>query len=165
MNKLLANLDKRERLILAAGTVVLFLGLGYILLVAPFYSSMATYRREIPAKEQELAWMRKAALEVRQFSAVASQAGDNQDRLQSPLSAIDSSARELGLGRALKRVEPAGQNEVRIWMEEAPFDEVLRWLANLGSAYAIEVSEFVVETTRNGQGQVNARITLVRNQP
>jgi general secretion pathway protein M len=164
MNKILANLDKRERLILITGMAALCLVLGYVLLIAPFYSSLATYKREIPSKEEELAWMRRAALEVRQFKAPASRAGADHDR-QSPLSAIDGSARQLGLGRALKRVEPAGQNEVRIWMEEAPFDEVIRWVAVLGDTYAIEVSEFVVETSRNGQGQVNARITLVRNQP
>jgi general secretion pathway protein M len=162
MNKILANLDRRERLILIAGMVAICLVFGYALLIAPFYSSLTTHQREIPVKEEELAWMRIAALEVQQFNASASRTGANQG-LQSPLSAIDSSARELGLGRALKRVEPAGQNEVRIWMEEAPFDEVLRWLATLGMSYAIEVSEFVVEPSRNGQGQVNARMTLVRN--
>jgi general secretion pathway protein M len=161
MNKLLANLDKRERLVLMGGMAALCLILGYTIFVAPFYSSLATYRREIPVKEEELAWMRTAAREVSKASA--SRAGDGQDRSQSILSVIDGSARDLGLSRTLKRVEPAGGNEVRVWMEDVSFDEVIRWLANLGVSSAIEVSELVVEPSRNGQGLVNARMTLVRN--
>jgi general secretion pathway protein M len=161
MSSFFANLDGRERLTLLLGVGALALILSYLLVLEPFYSNRDSFRQEISAKEAELAWMHMAAREVRQIGRATAPAG-GPGRTRSPLSAIDGSARQLGLGQALKRVEPAGRDEVRVWLEEAPFDEIMRWLALLKNTHGIEAAEVVVENGKRGTAYVNSRMTLVQ---
>jgi general secretion pathway protein M len=160
MRAFFAGLSGRERLILLAGAVAACGLLAYVALVEPFQKALAVYEREIPARAEELAWMRQAAREIVQRREVA---GRPKGHLAAPsvLAAIDISAKELGLARALKRVEPEGRQQVKLWLEEAAFDDLLKWLARLEGEYAIQVSELLAES-RNSSGYVNARITLLQ---
>lgn len=154
----LAQLAPRERLALLAGLILGAVILGYLLLLDPIFRARGELRGSVRQQEQELAWMRDAAREVRRLMGAGSVAAPGG----SPLAAIDASARQLGLGTALKRVEPGGRDEVRVWLEDAPFDELMRWLALLQGSHGISAGEVVVEPGRSGAGLVNARLTLLR---
>jgi len=159
LEALLADIPPRQRPLLMVGLGLLGLLLIWLLLLAPLNASRAALDREIAAKEQELLWMRAAAAEVRQYqSAVAVGTGGG-----SPLAAIDSSARQLGLDQAMQRVEPVGGREVRVWLENAVFDDLLRWLVQLETGHGIQVAEIVVEPGRTASGLVNSRLTLMRD--
>lgn len=156
----LADIPPRQRPLLFIGLGLAVLLLVWLLLLAPLGSSREALQREIAGREQELAWMREAAQEVRRYAIAG---GDREEvRGGSPLAAIDSSARQYGLGRAMQRVEPSGA-EVRVWLEDATFDDLLRWLGSLSREHGIEASELVVEPGRADQARVNARLTLTRN--
>lgn len=154
----LAQLAPRDRLVLLGGLVLGVLILGYLLLLDPIFSARDELRASARQQEQELAWMREAAQEARRLMGAESAAAPGG----SSLAAIDASARQLGLGAALKRVEPGGRDEVRVWLEDASFDELLRWLALLQGSHGISAGEVVVEPGRSGTGLVNARLTLLR---
>ncbi|MFU8819847.1 MAG: type II secretion system protein GspM [Desulfurivibrio sp.] len=161
LETLLADIPPRQRPLLFIGLGLLVLLLIWLLLLAPLGSSRATLAREIAAQEQELAWMREAAKEVRQYTTTAGNGG-RAGGGASPLAAIDTSARQLGLGQAMQRVEPVGSREVRVWLENAAFDDLLRWLVLLQAGHGIEVAEIVVEPGRTASGLVNSRLTLIR---
>lgn len=156
----LAQLAPRQRLALLTGLVLGAMILGYLLLLDPIFRARDELRVSVRQQEQELAWMRDAAREVRRLTGADSAAAPEG----SPLAAIDAIARQLGLGTALKRVEPGGRDEVRIWLEDAPFDELMRWLALLQGNHGISAGEVVVEPSRSGTGLVNARLTLLRRE-
>lgn len=160
---LLAGVPVRQRPLLFIGLGLLVLLLVWLVLLAPLASSREDLHRQIADREADLAWMRAAAQEVRQLAGDPAGTG-NAGRTGSPLAAIDGSARQLGLGQALQRVEPAGSREVRVWLESAVFDDLVRWLARLRQEHGIEVAEIVIEPDRTGPGLVSARLTLVREE-
>ncbi|MFH7320074.1 type II secretion system protein GspM [Desulfurivibrio sp. D14AmB] len=161
LEALLADIPPRQRPLLMVGLGLLGLLLIWLLLLSPLNASRATLAREIAAKEQELLWMRAAAAEVRQFQSATAGVGGGGGG--SPLAVIDTSARQLGLGQAMQRVEPVGGREVRVWLENAVFDDLLRWLVQLEAGHGIQVAEIVVEPGRTASGLVNARLTLMRD--
>ncbi len=59
----------------------------------------------------------------------------------------------------MKRIEPEGQNSVRVWLEQAAFDDVIQWLQNLKRDYGIHTADIVIER-QAAAGRVNARLTL-----
>lgn len=161
MKSYLANLTRRERLILITGFLGVGLLLGYVLVIEPFQTALDDYHREIPARENDLAVMKQAAQEIIYLRQAPEDSGDKSTSSSGPLSAIDASAEELGLGRSLKRMEPEGKEKVKIWLEEALFDDILRWLSLLKSSYGIKTGEILTEGS-DRSGYVDARITLVK---
>ena len=160
MERVLADIPPRQRPLLFIGLGLLVLLLLWLLLLAPLSSSRAELKGRIAIQEEDLAWMQRAAAQVR--GVMMADGAGARGGGASPLAAVDNTARQLGLAGALQRVEPSGSREVRVWLESAPFDDLLRWLALLQSAHAIEVSEIVVEPDRGGAGLVGARLTLIR---
>lgn len=155
----LAQLAPRERVVLLAGLGLGLLILGYLLLLNPIVKARAELRDSIRQQEEELAWMQEAAQEVGRLTGTGSPAAPAGG---SPLAAIDASARQLGLGTALTRVEPGGRNEVRVWLEDAPLAELMRWLALLQGRHGIRAGEVALEPGPSGPGRSNARLTLLR---
>ena len=72
----------------------------------------------------------------------------------------DSTARSNGLGAALKRVEPEGSRNVRVWLENASFDQVMKWLGTLNTTYGIRTDSASLERVADATGRVNARLSL-----
>jgi general secretion pathway protein M len=100
--------------------------------------------------------MRQAATEIqvlRQGATKRNPAGG------SLLATTDSSARAHGLAKAVKRVQPEGQRSVRVWLEQAPFDDVMLWLNTLAGDYGIRVDGVVVDPT-DAPGLVDLRAVL-----
>ena len=74
------------------------------------------------------------------------------------LGVVDGSARQAGLGSAMKRVKPDGKSGVRVWFEGVSFDSLVGWLATL-SDQQVTVRSLSLE--RPGEpGRVNAQLTL-----
>ena len=78
---------------------------------------------------------------------------------RSLLSVADSTARAGGLATALKRVEPEGGNSVRVWLDGAPFDVLVKWLVTLSTQHGVDANSATLERSETA-GQVNARLTL-----
>lgn len=153
------SLSERERLVLGAGGLLLLLGVLYFILWASFFSRLAGLRLSVPEKRSELAWMREAAAEVAILrptgqSGAATQAGG------SVMAVIDQTAKQEKLGGKLKRIEPDGENGAKVWVEEAPFDDIMRWVSLLESKHAIRATAFSAEALA-GAGFVKVRLTLV----
>lgn len=151
-------LAPREQQMLAIGTVVVALLLGWALVWQPLVQTRARLAQRVSADRVALASMRAAQSELPTLSAAASRAAvDRQGK--SLLALADASARSAGLGNALKRVEPASARSVRVSFEAANFDQLVGWIENLARDYGVEASDLSADRSE-GMGLVNARVTL-----
>jgi len=152
------GLQARERRVVAIGAGVLGLMLGWALLWYPLQHARADLATRVAHQHDDLAWMRQALAEVKTLRAQGAHArADRQGK--SLLALADVSARGAGLTGALKRVEPAGSDSVRVNLEIADFDALVNWLDALARDYGVQVTDFSADKIE-GIGLVNARVTL-----
>jgi len=78
---------------------------------------------------------------------------------QTLLTLASISAKEKDI--AFKRFQPDGDSLLQLWLEDANFDTLLRWLFEIETKNGIRVAQISVERTKR-DGFVNARVTLVR---
>ena len=126
------SLTQRERTMVKVAASVIAIFIIYLLVIEPISSSYAKNKKNVAASLETIEWMRSAANEVRQVSGSQSLASRPQGK-KFILSTIDRSARKSGLGSVMKRVQPEGDSGVRVWFENAPFDELIKWLSNMES--------------------------------
>lgn len=157
--QLRAQLDQRtqrERVLLVGGGVILLLLALYQGLWEPLVNAHES-RREALDEARALAVRIESAAQLAQSSQGVA------NRRISILAAVDQSSREPTLGKAPTRVQPDGDGEtsVKVWLDEVSFDNLLRWLGELQSRYAITVQSAEIEAG-TAAGAVNVRLTLGR---
>jgi general secretion pathway protein M len=157
MNKLklwYANLQERERRVVAIGAVALALIIlvGGILL--PLQSAVSHAAKGSETRREDLAWMRANATEIR------SRGGDvPADTGEAPVVLVDRIGRETGLGGALRGTQPNTNGGVRVQLEGAPFDSLITWLDTLDRHYGLSTESITIDRTPS-PGLVNASISF-----
>ncbi|MEN8131500.1 MAG: type II secretion system protein M [Pseudomonadota bacterium] len=154
------SLQPRERLTLASAAVFIVLALMYLLAVEPFVKQRANMTQRIQAKQQELIWMQQASQQVKQLRA-PSPGTKRVSGNRSLLSVVDSSARRQNIRKPIQRIEPEGNNGVRLWIQNANFDILVRWLGSLNTEYGVEVVRATISRT-DKPGRVDSRLSLQR---
>jgi general secretion pathway protein M len=150
------QLQPRERRILAAGGAATVLLLLYAMVWEPFTGKLTQLEASVAAQRTTLAWMQQAATEARGARATPSTGTGGR----SLLALSDETAKAHRLGEAVKRVQPDGQQTVRVWLEGAAFDDLLRWLDTLSTRHGIRIAALNVERIPATPGRVNARLSL-----
>jgi general secretion pathway protein M len=151
-----AQMQERERRVLLGGAVAVALLGGYALVWDPWVQAVSGLEQDVAEQRVLLGWMKQSVSEVRMLRG--SRPGGAPAAGQSLLSLIDGTARAQGLGTTMQRVEPEG-NGVRVWLERAAFDDVLRWLDRLGDR-GVRVTSFASERVSGQTGVVNVRLVL-----
>jgi general secretion pathway protein M len=151
------GLEARERWLVMAATALLAVLLVYVALWEPLRQKVEELRSGTGELQLTLYWMQQASQEVKQLRGT----GGVRARAdgQSLLGLIDRSAKSGGLGTALKRVQPDGDQRVRVWLEGAGFDELVRWLAGLEDRQGVGVVNSVFEA-KDESGRVDARLVF-----
>ena len=155
------GLAVRERKLLITGGVVLALALAWLLIWEPVKQGISEREQAINNQQElfrELQAMREEAQELR------ARAGDNTGGVVAAgdlLSLANASAREHGLGGAVQRVQPQGDDRVQVWLEQAAFDELISWLGSLQYEHGVSVYNISLERQRE-PGRVNSRVALQR---
>ena len=159
MKAWLESLAARERIMVIVGATALVLFLLYALIWSPVRSGYLDLQESVAVKRDTAVWMQESAQRLAQLKRsrgpVARGLGG-----QSLLALADKTARSDGLADALKRVEPEGSNNVKVWLEGASFDVVISWLGSLSNKYGINVDTVTLERVSEMAGRVNARLTL-----
>ncbi|MGH8445809.1 MAG: type II secretion system protein GspM [Solimonas sp.] len=153
----LDQLQPRERTMVLAGGAVLLVVILYLALWAPLVNAA---RQRASALEDS----RALAVRIESAAALAQRGqGGAADRNAALLSVVDQSSRGGTLGQAPTRIQPEGNGDkaVKVWFENIPFDNSVRWLGELQSRYAIKVASAEIEPG-SAPGLVNARFTLSR---
>lgn len=151
------TLAPRERAMLVGCALALLVFVAWLALWRPVAAAQQSAAVQAEALRADMPYLTAAAAEVQRLKALggtqASRGG------QSLLALAESSARGAGLGDAWRRAEPGAANELRVWLQNASFDPMLRWLDLLQRRYGITVAEANID--RAGvPGLVNARLVL-----
>ncbi len=157
MKEWFAGLEQRERHLVISGAVLLGLMLMYIAVWEPLTNKASTLRVSTAEQASTLRWMRQAAQDVKKLRGSGNRVKSTGG--QSLLSVVDSTAKSGRLGTALKRVQPDGEQRVRVWMEAANFDDVMRWLVLLDTRYGVTIENSVFEMKQES-GRVDARLVF-----
>lgn len=152
------SLTQRERnMVQVAGSVIIIF-MVYLVIIEPISSTYEKNKKNVSAALETVEWMKSAAQEVKRLSG--GKGGTNRPQgKQFLLSTIDRSARKSGLASVMKRVQPEGETGVRVWFEDAAFDELIKWLATVESKHGLSVNEINIEQTES-IGLVNVRVFL-----
>ena len=150
----LANLSSRERQLVYGAAGLAGVLLLYLVLVLPFQSANHRVAARLEKKTADLAYLRQAAPRL-----AAANGGAAVDSSESIVVLVDRTAREAGLGGALRDQSPNGQG-VRLRVEGASFDAMVAWLGTLQSQYGVAIEAAMVDGV--SPGGVNASLTLTR---
>jgi general secretion pathway protein M len=149
-----ANLSEREqRLVYSAAGLAAVL-LVYLALVLPLQGANHRLAARVEKKSADLAYLRQAAPRL-----AAAGGASAVNRNESLVVLVDRTAREAGLGSALRDQSPAGQG-VRLRIEGASFDAMMAWLGALQNQYGVTIDAAMVDSV--SPGLVNASLTLTR---
>ena len=154
------QLKPRERLMLTIAGGFLGIIIVYLSILEPILTKADRLEKQLQEQELLVKWMQNAVVEAKRLSRgngtkIKVGAGG-----QSLLGIIDRTAKAQQLGDSMKRVEPDGSSRVRVWLERASFDDMIRWLEKLQRDYDVVLDSAVVD--REGlPGRVNARLIFV----
>lgn len=141
----------RDQLVLKALGVFLIAVVVLLLVILPLHrfnsSAVADYR----AQSETLQWMQDNR------SAINNSAPKQREPGSSVLTLANQSARDFGL--AFKRYEPNANQGLNLWLEQVPFNQVVKWLEVLQRDYGIVAIEFTA-SRRDEAGSVDVRIVL-----
>lgn len=154
-----AKLPQRERRVLLLGGAVVAAVLIWALIWDPLARSNARLAADLGRAESDLAFMREAAPRMAGAKGNASVVGAERAGRSLPALA-DATAREAGLGGALRRIEPVGQGRVSLSFEGIGFDPWIGWLEAMSARFGVRVESMSVER-QAAAGMVNAQVVLV----
>lgn len=149
------GLERRERLVLGSGGVILFLVIIYAGIVSPYSSHRQALKDQVQQQIALLAWMRPAATRIESLRGTRPGALPGG----SLLSVVNSSVAGAGLGNALQQAQQASDGSVRAQFSGADFDSLVRWLDTLHRNYGVAPADMSV-TRGSGPGLVNVNLKL-----
>jgi general secretion pathway protein M len=148
----------RERSVLAAGAALVALALLYFAIWEPLTGARHNAERDLAQQRAVATRIEQIAAEVEHLRGSGAAAAANRNL--SLVAAVDQSSRLPQLGKAPSRIQPEGDREVKVWLDDIAFNAVLDWTQQLQKQYGIAVSSAEIE--RKGEGIVSARLSLVR---
>lgn len=162
MKSWLESLESRERIFVLVGAAVVIVTLLYVLVWTPLDSGHKALQSNVVAWERSLAELRP--LTRTQPASAATRPSVPGGAQQTPVVIVDLTLRARGLDRSLQRSQPTTSNGIRVEFENVAFDDLVLWLGDLGTQYAMHVSSGSLSTAaRADPGRINATLTLERN--
>lgn len=160
MKDWLGSLAPRERLFVTVGAAAVVLAVLYAFVWSPLDNGHKALRASVTDWERSLAELRP----LRGTKPVTTGAGPrNPGAQQTPVVIVDQTLRARGLDRALRRSQPTTSNGIRVEFENVAFDDLVLWLNDLGTQYAMQVASGSLSTSSEAApGRINATLTLER---
>lgn len=153
------SLDAREQKFVLSAVVVLVLAVLYLAIWTPLSNGHKRVSAAVEIWQSSLDLLQplKGRVNGNENSRVSPQ------NLRQPLVVVvDSTLRSRELNQYLRRSQPTGNN-IRVEFENVAFDELMLWLGDLSTQYALLVQSGSFSMTGDdNQGRVNAQLTLGR---
>ena len=150
-------LAPRERTMVSIAAAVIVLALIYAAAWSPLSSSVDGLEQSVEEQQALKQWMQQSAAEVTRLRNAAGSTGDHR----SLLAVVDQTSKQSQLAPAVKRIEPDGQELVRVSLEQAAFDDLVTWLGSLQRNFGVSVADVSIDRQADS-GRVNVRLTLQR---
>ncbi len=153
------SLDLRERILVCVAAAVVGAALFYSLLWQPLHQRQLGLHEEIGQARELTVFVQRVAATARQSSAGNRRPSGGGNR--SLLSLVDETTKQRGLKDAVKRIQPEGDQLVRVWLEGAEFDAVVQWLNELSTRHGVAMDNGNLDR-EDQPGRIKARFTLQR---
>ena len=156
------QLEVRERLVLGWGMVIVSLIIFYTLIWQPWHKALASMENDIQAYRQNLVWMQQQA-EI--LSGGAGQQAQNAkpQSNESLLSIVEKTAKANKVGKSIQQMVPtSSDSQVRVVLEEADFNQWLRWIDQLFKQYDVNIKQLSAERDDSAPNLAEIRITFER---
>jgi general secretion pathway protein M len=149
------QLQVREQWLVGAGAVFVVVVLLWAAIWQPIMGGRA-------ARATQLADARAIATRLETVAAqVQSRRGGPAARSsESVLAVVSRTSRNALAGKAPKNIQDEGAH-VRVWLEDATFNDLVTWIADLQRTYGIRVARADIEK-KPTPGVVDARLQLER---
>jgi general secretion pathway protein M len=156
----LDSLETRERNVVIGGAAAVLFIVLYGFVWVPLDRGHDARRESVTTWERSLVDL--VPLKARAAVPNAS-SGRRPSSTQTPVVIIDQTLRARSLDQSLKRSQPTTSTGIRVEFENVAFDDLMLWLGDLSSNYAMDVQAGSFSaTTRSAPGRVNASLTLER---
>ena len=150
--------DKRALLIMI---VVVALGAAYWTLTSS-YKSQQQAKQFYEKSVMDFKWLQANEAHVRARQAQPVQPAADSGDGSSIINRITTSAKPFGMD--IKRFQPEGETGLRLWLEQAEFDQLLRWLAAL-EKQQLSIEQLDIDRVKDRPGLVDVRILLSQPAP
>ncbi|MBW9256199.1 MAG: type II secretion system protein M [Candidatus Thiodiazotropha sp. (ex. Lucinisca nassula)] len=154
----LSKTPQEHLAMIVGGTAVLLL-LIYLIVWRPFQQSLEQKALLVKSQESTLQWMKDNADLVKNMRSdqPAKVAASNE----ALLTLVDRTAKRVQLRQQIKRIKPQGDDSVQLWVEQAAFDTLIRWLGQMTQEYALNIESLNIDR-QDAPGLINARVVLQR---
>ncbi|RLW69379.1 MAG: general secretion pathway protein GspM [gamma proteobacterium symbiont of Stewartia floridana] len=154
----LSKTPQEHLAMIVGGTAVLLL-LIYLIVWRPFQQSLEQKALLVKSQESTLQWMKDNADLVKNMrnDQPAKVAASNE----ALLTLVDRTAKRVQLRQQIKRIKPQGDDSVQLWVEQAAFDTLIRWLGQMTQEYALNIESLNIDR-QDAPGLINARVVLQR---
>lgn len=149
------GLQTREQQILRLSAVILGLLFLYFLIIDPVYSSRNDAEQRLYSTREAFSVMQQQASDLK-----ASPSNPGTARTGSLLTQVESSARNEGLGNAIKRLQPSGDDQIQVNLEGASYNQTMQWLDKL-HLQGVRAQRVDIQLDRNSD-LLGVRLLLVR---
>lgn len=125
MEKLLQKfhqLTEREQYLVIACSVVTVIGMFYWLVWSPLNNAIETNQSLVKNKQSDLVWLQKNVNKALQLKRTS---GTQKQFSGSLTQAVNQTASRVRI--SISRMQPQGE-ELKVWVDQAPFNDVLSWL-------------------------------------
>lgn len=157
MREWFGRLEPRERWILSGGVVLAALIVFWAFAWLPLRRASAELYQSVADKQALLTDLRRAEALRRGAASSARPA-----LTESLVVLVDQTARAQGLASSFTRTRPDGATGISVSFQNAAFDDILAWLAQLHSAYGVSV-ESASFTGAEQHGLVTGQVFLRRS--
>lgn len=148
-------LPARDRLALKALVGVLIVLFLYFGLWQPAHQYKKDADAYLLQQQALLALVQENKTALSNLSKSSSTAiGLNSQQL---VSSVTNLAKQAGV--VLKRFEPSGENEIKVWVDDASFDKMMTWLSTMNKTLNVRVEQISIEKSEQ-VGLVSSRLTL-----
>ena len=151
----------QERLALICMALFITGAALYALFWVPLNEDIAQKRLWVAEQQKTVDWMQQTAIKINQLKQSA-KTGQSKKNSEALLTTIDRTAKQQRLRDVVKRIKPQGNDKVQIWLEQAAFDRMVRWLDLLQQRHNVSITTITVDR-QSGSGLINARINLERS--
>ncbi len=152
----LNSLESRERNLVVIAAVLVALTIPYQFIWKPFSESLENTNVRVKSQRNQLATMQQQAREIRQLQGAGTVIAQSGRQFLNNL--INTAAKRNGLTNALN-IKADSEDNLRVSMDNVPFDNVMTWLDQLISNSGIIVSKLTVDRQPT-VGRVNVSVYL-----
>ncbi len=148
------SLESREKNALILGSLSLLVMGIYYFLWMPFNEEKQSLKNIVTAQKSTLAWMHTAATEIQQLQ----QKSPVVPILTTSLLSLVEQSSTL-LGKVDKRIEPQGEQAVKITIDKVSFTQLMKWLGQLYNQQEVDVRQIHIEKQKEPD-IISVRLTL-----